>query len=252
MSKAQATVFGVPISWIAMIAAILGGSSIIPIFYFYGGAGYMSLGYALCPLMGLVLGPYGGFIAGLIGGLIAWIIMPPAVLGGPVTVILDWAMVPLIVGLIVNRKWHIAVVLQIIAFIFYNLFPFYIPGPPTFANPPQPFYALSGYWYYIGLPLLVATGRKIPEWIRSGDKKKVALSLIVLEWASNEAMECWGWSWYAYLFGLPAAFVATVSAFAVPPQRIIALIVIIAIGIPLLEGLKKSGLRRIPGTAWSE
>ena len=251
MSKSQAALFGVPISWIAMVAAILGGSSLIPLFFFAGGGGYTSLGYALVPLMGLVLGPYGGFIAGLIGGLIAWAIMPAAVLGGPITVFLDWAMVPLIVGLIINKKWHIAVALQILAIVFYNVFPWYIPGPPTFATPAQPFYFLSGYWYYTGLILTLVTGRKIPEWIRSNDKLRVAISLIILEWASNEAMECMGWAWYAYLFFLPPDFVAFVSAFAVPWQRILTLIVVVGIGVPLLEGLKKSGLRKIPGSVWS-
>jgi len=34
MSKSQALIFGVPISRIAMISAILAGSSIVPLFFF--------------------------------------------------------------------------------------------------------------------------------------------------------------------------------------------------------------------------
>jgi len=252
MSKAQATVFGVPISWIAMIAAILGGSSVVPLYFFAEGGGYMSLGYALVPLVGLIIGPYGGFLAGLIGGTIAMFIMPAAVSGGFPYVIFLWAMPPLMTGLAANGKWKLVVPIDIVCLLVYNFIPYYFPGPPTYDLPPQPFYAISAYWYYIGIILLIATGFKLPEWIRSSDKTKLALSIIILEWISCEVMELVAWAWTAYLFNIPPIVVASVVAFAVPWQRVLVLIVEVAIGVPLIEGLRKSGLRKIPMAVWSE
>ena len=252
MAKSQAAIMGVPISWIAMVSAIIAGSSVVPLFFFAEGGGYMSLGYALCPLMGLVLGPYGGLIAGFIGGTIAMFIMPAAVSGGFPYVIILWALPPFIVGLAANGKWKWIIPIYVADVIIFNYIPYYFPGPPAYPLPNQPFYSLSVYWYYIGIILLLATGFKLPEWSRSKDKTKLALSLIIFEWISNEPMELAAWAWTAYLFGLPPDLVAWICAFAVPWQRVLTLIVFVAVGVPLLEGLRKSGLRRIPGAVWSE
>ena len=253
MSKAQATIKGVPLSWIAMVSAILAASSAIPLFFFAGGVGYMSIGYALCPLMGLVLGPYGGFIAGLIGGTLAMFIMPPAVAGGIPIVFVDWAMPPLMTGLAAQGKWKKVLPIVIFDYLMFNLVPYYIPGPAAgYPNPPQPWFALSIYWYYIGGILLVLTGYKLPEWVRSDDKKKLALSLIIFEWISNEPMEALGWIWWNYAFNIPPDLVIWICMFNVPWQRVLTLIAVVAIGVPLIDGLKKSGLKRIPGSAWSD
>ncbi|MGQ4913500.1 MAG: hypothetical protein ACP6IU_01990 [Candidatus Asgardarchaeia archaeon] len=252
MSKAQATIFGVPISWIAMVSAILAGSTVIPLFFFAGGVGYMSLGYALCPLMGLVLGPYGGFIAGLIGGTIGMFIMPAAIAGGFPQVLFDWAMPPLITGLVANRKWKIAVPIVFAGFIMYNLVPYYIPGPPAYPTPPQPAFFLAPYWYYIGGILLLLTGSKLPDWVRSDDKKKLLASLIIFEWISNEPMEALGWSYWNALLALDPNLVIWILVFNIWWQRILTLIAVGAIGVPLIEGLRKSGLRQIPGSVWSD
>ena len=251
MSKSQAAIFDVPISWIAMISAILAGSSIVPLFFFAEGGGYMSLGYALVPLVGLIIGPYGGFVAGLIGGTLAMFIMPAAVSGGFPYVVLLWATPPLITGLAANGKWKWIIPIYLFDVTLYNVFPYYIPGPPTYSLPPQPFYMIAPYWYYIGIILLLATGFKLPEWVKSSDKFKLSLAIIIFEWISCEPMELAAWSWTAFLFSLPPELVAAISAFAVPWQRVLTLIVEVAIGVPLLEGLRKAGLRKIPGAAWS-
>lgn len=252
MSKAQATIMGVPLSWIAMVSAILAASTVIPLFFFAGGIGYMSLGYALCPLMGLVLGPYGGFIAGLIGGTIGMFIMPAAIAGGFPQVLFDWAMPPLITGFVAKGKWKEMIPLHIIAFTMFNLVPYYIPGPPAYPTPPQPWFALAPYWYYVGGILLVVTGHKLPEWVRSDDRRKLLISLLIFEWISNEPMEALGWSYWNMFWNLPPDLVIFICVFNVPWQRILTLIAIGAIGVPLIEGLRKSGLKRIPGSAWSD
>jgi len=58
MSKSQALIFGVPISWIAMISAILAGSSIVPLFFFAEGEGYFRASNFIYCSSGIFLFPW--------------------------------------------------------------------------------------------------------------------------------------------------------------------------------------------------
>ena len=69
--RGMASIFGAPISWIALFGALMGALSIVPMIFYPFGGGFASAGMLVFgPLAGLILGPWAGAIAGLIGGLI--------------------------------------------------------------------------------------------------------------------------------------------------------------------------------------
>ena len=249
--KAAATIGGAPISWVALMGALLGGGTIIPLVYYIEGGGYHSLSYALIALNSCILGPYGGAVAAIIGGIIAMFLAPGAASGQLWSVLWDYAMPALMAGFIINRKWKWCLPVWIGGFIVYNTIPWYWPGPPAFPNPPQPFYFLSGWWDYLSIVWLLVLGRNIiPEWIRSDDKKKMAFALAFLHWTAAQMSHLWGWSYWVTLFVMPPELVAIIQGFSVPWERAVLMVVSAIIGVPVLRALKRSGLRRIPTSAW--
>jgi hypothetical protein len=98
--KGMATMFGAPISWIALFGALMGALSIVPMIFYPFGGGFASAGMIIFgPMAGLILGPWAGAIAGVIGGLIGMFISPGSYPLGFIDVLLSGAFLPIFWGL---------------------------------------------------------------------------------------------------------------------------------------------------------
>jgi len=240
---------GAPISWVALMGALIGGGSVIPLIYYVEGGGYHSLSYALICVIAAILGPWGAGAAAFIGGVISMFLAP----GFQPQQILIYYMGPTIIaGLILNRKWKWVVWVPALGILWYLFVPWYIPGDPRIGNIPQPFMAASGWYNYAALPLMLTVGRNlVPNWVAGSDKKKMFVGLMLLSWISTQSCHLWGWAIsILFYYPIPAMVVAVLMAVTVPFERLMLQILSGLIGVPLLLSMRRSGLRKIPGAVW--
>ncbi|MCJ7532363.1 MAG: hypothetical protein MUO64_15200 [Anaerolineales bacterium] len=129
VGRGMSRIFGAPISWIALFGALTGALSLVPMLFYPGGGGFISVGLVIfLPLAGLILGPGGGFLAGFIGGVIGMFISPAAYPLGFIDVFFMGAFAGLFYGLVHPRYRKFAIPFFIVNLIVMELVPYYIPG----------------------------------------------------------------------------------------------------------------------------
>ena len=248
--KGMATMFGAPISWIALFGALMGALSIVPMIFYPFGGGFASAGMIIFgPMAGLILGPWAGAIAGIIGGLIGMFISPGSYPLGFIDVMLSGTFLPIFWGLAKPhfRKFYVPWVLIWIA--YYLLVPYYIPGEAGgFGAVRQPMYILSFIWGPLGLIFVLLMQGKLLKWMHEESLVKRLLGYILymvgptsawlLPWigvyflALNyppETAELNNWvAWYFYIIPISVT------------TGLVAML--------LVRALEKSGLRRVPGS----
>lgn len=246
-----------PVSWIALYSALLGATSIVPIFPYVGGGGYWPLSLPLAAIAPFILGLPAATLSAFIGGLIGWVLSPAAYPLGIVDVILTGTMPAIAVGLTMNankmKYYVILMLLYISQAITINLVPYYVPGPAGgFDAAPQPLYFLLFLptWLPWIVVLFTPIGfRMLPRLIREavGAKRFIAMYFTVLI-----GMFLWWMPWeypYWYVYKYPVTLtIATVSVYLIWIPVFCVIITIIAI--PLIEGLKRSGLPKVAGAIW--
>ena len=99
-------IYGAPISYVALLAAVTAVLQLIPFSVVLGPGISFPLSLATGGLMGILLGPWAGAIAVLIGAVIGVLIAPHTAFLGPLT-ILVLVMAPLASGLIVTGRQRI-------------------------------------------------------------------------------------------------------------------------------------------------
>ena len=246
---------GASIAWVTLFGALIGVTSLIPIFPYVGGGGYVPLATPFAAIAPLLLGGWGGIVASIIGGVIGMFIAPAAYPLQVVDVIIGAAAPAVLVALMINdaKYWKVAVPLFIVIGIVGWLVPFYVPGDAGgFGNVPEPLYFLLAALYWVPSTIIAATPigtRLIPRWVVSKDRKLryggVFLALLA-------AMFVWWLPWtrpYWYLFNFSAELgVATHVAYS---WWVIVLSAITAvITIPIVEALERSGLPKVQGAIW--
>jgi hypothetical protein len=247
---------GASIAWVTLYGALCGVTSLIPVFPYVGGGGYVPLQNMFSAIAPVLLGEVGGIVAATVGGIIGMFIAPAAFPLGLVDVFLTGTLPAFCVALMINahkRGW-LALAWCVLVGIFGTLFPFWVPGASAgFAQPANPVvYVLlvAFYWAIPLILLLTPVGRKlVPEWARSDDRKFKYIGLAV---AFIMGLFTWflPWSlpyWYVYQYE-PSVGVATLIGYMwwVPLFSL----VIAIITVPLVEALKRSGLPKIPGALW--
>ena len=247
---------GASIAWITLYGALCGVTSLIPIFPYVGGGGYVPLQNMFSAIAPILLGPVGGIVAATVGGVIGMFIAPAAFPLQLVDVLLTGTLPAAVVALFMNahRYGWLAAVWCILVGILGTLFPFYVPGASAgFANPENPvtyFLLVAYYWAIPLIILLLPLGRsKIPEWARSDVRKTkyLGLTLVFLLGLFTWFLP---WSlpyWYVYQYE-PSMGTATLIGYTwwVP----LFALAIAVITVPLVEALKRSGLPKIPGALW--
>jgi hypothetical protein len=248
--RGMATIFGAPISWIALFGALMGALSIVPMIFYPFGGGFASAGMVIFgPMAGLVLGPWAGAVAGFIGGLIGMFISPGSYPLGLIDVFLSGTFLPLFWGLAkpYYRKFYIPWV--ILWLLYYTFIPFYYPGAAgDFGAVRQPMYILSFIWGPLGLIFVLLFQKTLLGWMQAEGFFKRLVGYILymagpcsawlLPWIGvyflalhypPETAELNNWvAWYFYIIPISVT------------TGLVAML--------LLRALEKSGLRRVPGS----
>lgn len=247
---------GASIAWITLYGALCGVTSLIPVFPYVGGGGYVPLQTMFSAIAPILLGEVGGVVAATVGGIIGMFIAPAAFPLQLVDVFLTGTLPSFSVAIMVNahKRWGLTLIWCVLVGIFGSLFPFYVPGSAAgFAKPANPmvyFLLVAYYWAIPLIVLLTPLGRRlVPEWARGQDRKYKYFGLTL---AFITGLFTWflPWSlpyWYVYQYE-PSMGVATLIGYMwwVP---LFALVIAI-IAVPLVEALKRSGLPKIPGAIW--
>jgi hypothetical protein len=247
---------GASIAWITLYGALCGVTSLIPVFPYVGGGGYVPLQTMFSAIAPVLLGGLGGVVAATVGGVIGMFIAPAAFPLQLVDVILTGTLPSLAVWLMMdaNKRWLWALIWSVVIGIFGTLFPFYVPGAAAgFVAPPNTvvYFLLVAYYWVIPLAILISPlGRKlVPEWIRGQDRKFKYIGLVIMYICG---LFTWflPWSlpyWYVYQY-TPAAGVATLIGYMwwVPLFSL----AITVITVPLVEALRRSGLPKVQGSIW--
>ena len=248
--RGMASIFGAPISWIALFGALMGALSIVPMIFYPFGGGYASAGMIIFgPMAGLVLGPWAGAVAGCIGGLIGMFISPGSYPLGLIDVILSGTLLPIFWGLAKPHYRKIYIPWVVLWIVYYFLIPFYIPGTAGgFGAVRQPMYTLSFIWGPLGLIFLLVMQKTLLKWMKAPGFTKQLFGYILymvgpcsawlLPWIGvyflalhypPETAEINNWvSWYFYLIPISVG------------TGVVAML--------LIRALEKSGLRRVPGS----
>jgi hypothetical protein len=193
----MATIFGAPISWTALFAAICAVTTLIPFYFYVTGGGYVSAASGLfMPLAGQVLGPWAGTIAAFVGGLSA--------------------------GLM-TKKWRwLFLAWWIINLALVFLYPFRVPGAAGgFAAPEELGYTLS--WTYVLLAFIVwvvlgpLTTDLLSKWARRGSSKVMqVISLLLIAYIARSSIQPM-WSLpYAHIFQWPPDWVLIDNWVSIP------------------------------------
>lgn len=247
---------GASIAWIALYGALCGVTSLIPVFPYVGGGGYVPLQNMFSAIAPILLGEIGGIVAATVGGIIGMFIAPAAFPLQLVDVVLTGLLPAFTVALMINahKRWGISIVWCILVGIFGSIFPFYVPGSSAgFAQPTNAvvYFLLVAYYWAIPLILLLTpVGRKlVPEWARS-DERKLKYAGLTLAYIMGLFTWFLPWSlpyWYVFQYE-PSTGTATLLGYMwwVPLFSL----AIAVITVPLVEALKRSGLPKIPGALW--
>ncbi len=247
---------GASIAWITLYGALCGVTSLIPVFPYVGGGGYVPLQTLFSAIAPVLLGGVGGIVAATVGGVIGMFIAPAAFPLQLVDVILTGTLPSFAVMVIMeaNKRGWLAIAWIILVGILGTVFPFYIPGNAAgFASPANPviYFLLVAYYWVISLVvILTPLGRRLmPEWIRGQDRKFKYIGLFLTYFIG---LLTWflPWSlpyWYVYQYA-PSMGVATLIGYTwwVPLFSL----AITIITVPLVEALRRSGLPKIPGAIW--
>jgi hypothetical protein len=254
--RAAATIGGAPISWVAIIGALMGAGTLVPLVFYIEGTGYHPLSKALYVPVVAILGIWGGATSITIGGIIALFIAPGAASSFIVSLAFDYIMLGIIIGFILNGKWKYNVILWAAGAITYVTIPWIIPGQAFVESfgivGPYNFWPLfiASNWFDLSSIVIVLVFKdKIPMWIRSEDGKKMVAAIMLTVWGS-EISHLYGWGFWAIIYSQQAELIAILSAVSVPLERAVLALVGALVGVPLIRTLRKSGLRSIPGSAW--
>jgi len=249
--RGLATILGAPISWVALFGALIGFSSLIPMIFYIFGGGFLSVGMVIFgPIAGMVLGPFAGYVAGVIGGLIGMFISPASYPLGFIDANLSGAFIPLFWGLMNKKYAKLTIPFWIMWMLVAIVWPYHYPGPAGgFASPNEPTYTISWLWTYLGFALFLALGLKfVPNWIKEGSpRRNMIAGLLLYNFMANTA---WMVPWKIIYFGIlkyPSDVVVADNLISWWAYTLPMVIASTAVGLVVLEALRKSGLRRPPG-----
>jgi len=247
---------GASIAWITLYGALCGVASLIPVFPYVGGGGYVPLQTMFSAIAPILLGGVGGIVAATVGGIIGMFIAPAAFPLQLVDVILTGTLPAFAVMVMMDantRSW-LALAWSILVGVIGTVFPFYIPGSAAgFAAPASPvtYFLLVGYYWVIPLAIILSPlGRRLmPEWIR-GQNRKFKYIGLGLTYITGLFTWFLPWSlpyWYVYQYE-PSMGVATLIGYMLWVPLFSLAITIITV--PLVEALRRSGLPKITGAIW--
>jgi len=247
--RGMATIFGAPISWIALFGALMGALSIVPMIFYPFGGGFASAGMVIFgPLAGLVLGPWAGAIAGFIGGLIGMFISPGSYPLGLIDVFLSGTFLPLFWGLAKPYYRKIYYPWVVVWILYYILCPYRIPGAAGgFGAVTEPAYFLSFIWGPLGLIFAIFMQKTLLKWMQEPAfvKRLIGYILYMVSPCTAWLLPWIGVYFWALSYPPETAQLNNIVAwwfYIIPISATTGIVAML-----LVRALEKSGLKRVPG-----
>ncbi len=232
--RARGRIDNVHVAYIAVAAAMVTLAAYIPMFPVIGAGTTISAGMIVVPLVGILLGPTAGTLATAIGAFLGQIVAPYGAIFGLITFVCPTACT-LVAGLLAYRKWKTAIVVQGLTILaWYVLTTIMWRGQP----------AAGVRWYFPFLHWasfisVLIVGRKISDWISSGDTKKMAIAVFLAALAGTLSEHMVGNSIYIGLYQGPAqVYVFVLGIYWI--ERTFGALAATFVGVPLLVGLRKA------------
>jgi hypothetical protein len=249
-AKSAVGIFGAPLSWVALVGALIGAMAIVPFLFYPLGGGFLSAGVGIFgPIGGILLGPWAGCVAGIIGGVIGMIISPAAYPLGFVDVTLSGALLPLSWGLMQPRYRKIVIWYYPLILIAATIIPYHWPGEAVgLGGVSEPTNILQWSHGWIGMILYLFLAPKIWDLYRSEKTSTSFIGFLLnMFMATPLWMTVWVFPWYL-MIRLPFDIAAPNSWanwwVTVIPMTLTSSI----IGFFLIRAIKQGNLRRIPGS----
>ena len=217
------------IALIAVFAALHTVLSSLPYTITIGVSGSITLGVVSAPLIGILLGPISGGISVLIGSVIAMFINPAGAVFGAIS-FLPATIGAFSAGFTIKKKGYIpAVLILALVLVFY-------------AHPSGLEAMLYPFMHIIAIAVALLFSTKLAVW--STDMNKIArlgLGVTVAAFVGTLTDHITGSALAIWIFDLPAAVWESII-FIYPVERIVAVIITVAIAIPLYYSLRRSGI----------
>jgi hypothetical protein len=217
------------IALIAVFAALHTVLSSLPFTITIGVSGSITLGVVSAPLIGILLGPMSGGIAVLIGSIIAMFINPAGAVFGAIS-FLPATIGAFSAGFTILKKGYISAVMITVSLLFFYLHP---SGLEAMLYP---------FMHIIAIFVALAFSTKLAVWsTEMSNIKKLSIGIPIAAFVGTLTDHLLGSSLAIWMFDLPAEVWNSII-FIYPVERIVAVVITVAIAIPLYYSLRKSGI----------
>jgi hypothetical protein len=217
------------IALIIIFAALHTALSSLPFTIAIGVNGSITLGVITVPLMGIILGPISGGVAALIGSVIAMFVNPSGAIFGPASV-LPATIGAMSAGFAFTKRGYISAGLLLAAIISFYIHPI---GMEVIGYP---------FLHIIAVVVALVFSTRLAVWSTDlSNVKKLSVGIPVAAFVGTLNDHIVGSSLASWMFNLPVDtwnFVMVVY----PIERIVAVVIVVAIALPLYYSLRKSGI----------
>jgi hypothetical protein len=217
------------IALIAVFAALHTVLSSLPFTITIGVSGSITLGVVSAPLIGILLGPMSGGISVLIGSIIAMFINPAGAVFGAIS-FLPATIGAFSAGFTIQKKGYISAAMIAVSLLFFYLHP---SGLEAMLYP---------FMHIIAIFVALAFSTKLAIWsTEMSNIKKLSIGIPIAAFVGTLTDHILGSSLALWMFDLPAE-VWNGIIFIYPVERIVAVVITVAIAIPLYYSLRRSGI----------
>ena len=245
--KQKRGIFGAPVSYIALLAAVTAVLQLIPFSVVLGAGISFPLSLAVTGLVGILLGPWAGAVAVAIGSGIGVMIAPHTAWLGPLTVLV-MVVTPIASGLIVNgkRRW-VGIYLIAASFIWWGLFIATNGFPKVWTSLLQP-------WRYLIPGLLLFTpviNEKAIRFLKSEKRLAMGVSLAYIIWVSGSVDHTLSSIiGNLILFRMPEEVWSFLTLYIIGAERGVLALVGMVIGLGVMVGLRQMGMTKPEMGVW--
>ncbi|MFA5364218.1 MAG: ECF transporter S component [Candidatus Bathyarchaeia archaeon] len=217
------------IALIAVFAALHTILSSLPFTITIGVSGSITLGVVSAPLIGIILGPISGGISVLIGSVIGMFINPSGAVFGFLS-FLPATIGALSAGFMITKRGYISAAMLTTAILAFYAHPY---GREAIVYP---------FMHIIAVVVALLFSTKLAVWSTDlSNIKKLSIGIPIAAFVGTLSDHIVGSSLAIWMFDLQAEIWNSII-FIYPVERIVAVVLTVAIALPLYYSLRRSGI----------